>query len=122
MPTKPILAVRDRGNDALAYAHALQEAHFADGLDLNAPATHRSVAARVGIDPPPLDDLDAVDEHDPDIAAEFARARALGIASFPTLLAVTDGAPHPVPLDYAPEAFVANVERALHSPNERVTR
>ena len=33
VPTKAILAVRERGEDVLGYAHALQEAHFADGLD-----------------------------------------------------------------------------------------
>ncbi len=113
VPTRPILAIRERGDDALAYAHALQEAHFGDGLDLNAPDTHRAVAARLDIVAPPLEDLDSIDEHDPEIAAEFARARVLGIRSFPTLLAVIDGTPRPVPLDYAPDALVANVERAL---------
>ena len=93
VPSSAILAVRMRGDDALGYAHALQEAHFGDGLDLNAPGTHRRVAARLGIEPPPLDGLGSVDETEPAVAAEFARARALGIDRFPTLLAPgADGA------------------------------
>ena len=122
VPTKAILAVRERGGDALDYAHALQEAHFAQGLDLNAPATHRRVAARLGIEPPPLDGLADVDEDDPDVAAEFARARALGIARFPTLLAIGaagDVSPRPVPIDYAPKAFVAAIGRALEEEHAR---
>ena len=114
-PSSAILAVRERGDDALGYAHALQEAHFADGLDLNAPDTHRRAAERLGIEPPPLDGLATVDETDPAVAAEFARARALGIDRFPTVLARASGdaAPRPVTVDYAPDAYLTNVERAL---------
>ena len=113
-PTRAILAVRARGDDALGYAHALQEAHFSDGLDLNAPQTHRRVARRLGIEPPPLAGLASIDEREPAVAAEFARARALGIASFPTVLAVVPGGTaRPVSVDYDPETFVARADAAL---------
>ena len=115
-PTRAILAVRERGDDALGYAHALQEAHFRDGLDLNAPDTHRRVARRLDTEPPPLEGLASTDEREPAVAAEFARARALGLRSFPAVLAAgPDGTARAVAVDYDPETFVARADAALAS-------
>jgi putative protein-disulfide isomerase len=65
----------------LDVAHAVTEAHFDQGADLNVPATYRDIFATLGLDleVPPLDDR-------PKIEAAWAEGRATGITSFPTLI------------------------------------
>ena len=99
------------GRQALAYAHALQEAHFEDAMDVNDPATHRTVMERVGLD------MDVPDiSRDPQtgdgpmmeaVEREFATVRALGISSYPTVLVAADKRLSPVPLSYDPDEFLA---------------
>lgn len=71
-------------------AGALQRAFYEDGLSLSSPQTYRVIAEREGLD---ADALVAAFE-DPATAtaaaAERQRARALGVDSYPTLLARTD--------------------------------
>jgi putative protein-disulfide isomerase len=65
----------------LGVAHALTEAHFDQGADLNDPATYRDIFAALALDleVPPLDDRAS-------IVAAWAEGRAMGITSFPTLI------------------------------------
>ena len=117
-PCAAVLHVREAtrkadplGRQALAYAHALQEAHFEDAMDVNDPATHRAVMERVGLDldvPDISRDASIMD----DMEREFAAARALGISSYPTVLVSADKRLSPVPLSYDPDTFL----QALRQP------
>ena len=106
-PCAAVLAVREGGDplgrQALAYAHALQEAHFEEAMDVNDPATHAHVAARVGVEAPTVPDYQGAQDA---VAAEFAAARALGISSYPTVLKMADKRLSMVPLDYDPAKFL----------------
>ncbi|MEU4876458.1 DsbA family protein [Streptomyces sp. NPDC021608] len=72
-------------------ATALQHAFYVDGLSLSDRATYRKVAEQAGLD---ADEVVASFEAADALGAaegDFARARALGVDAFPTLLAA-DGA------------------------------
>ena len=102
---------------ALAFAHAVIEAHFEEGADLNAPGTYAPLLARhaPGVALPDL--------QDPALArAAWAEGRALGIASFPTLILRREGAAEVLPSVYDPEALVRLVRDGLartpgHAPS-----
>lgn len=97
----------------LGFAHAVIEAHFEEGADLNRPGTFATICSRMGLDWP------APDLGDPALAAAaWAEGRALGIRSFPTLVAVEGGRGAVLPSVYDPEALVAAVDAAL--PREAV--
>ena len=117
-PCAAVLHVREHGDplgrQALAYAHALQEAHFENAMDVNDPATHRTVMERVGLD---LEVPDISRDHSTGqgpmmdaVEREFATARALGITSYPTVLVAADKRLSPVPLSYDPDEFVASLD------------
>lgn len=92
---------------ALDFAHAVIEAHFEQGADLNRPATYAPLLAEAGL-PPDLPDLG-----DPALqAAAWAGGRALGIRSFPTLAIRRGGAPRILPSEYDPGHLSMLVERA----------
>lgn len=99
----------------LPFAHAVIEAHFEEGADLNAPETYAPLLARhaPGVALPNL--------HDPALAeAAWAEGRRLGVRSFPTLALRRDGGGgwEPLPPIYAPEALVRRVrEAASHAPH-----
>lgn len=90
------------------FAHAVIEAHFEEGADLNDPATYPPLCARLRLSWP------APDIHDPALAeAAWAEGRAMGISSFPTLVAVGPKGRRALPSTYDPEALVALVDAAL---------
>jgi putative protein-disulfide isomerase len=90
----------------LAFAHAVCEAHFERGADLNRAETYAEVAGVLGLGLRP----------DPgDTARAAARMRAdadHGIASFPTLIVATGTRAIALPSLYDPRAVVAAVGRA----------
>ncbi len=69
---------------------ALQHAFYVDGLSLSDPATYRAVAIAAGLDPDAVADGFASPNSAVAAAQDFARAAALGVHSYPTLL-VLDG-------------------------------
>jgi protein-disulfide isomerase-like protein with CxxC motif len=97
---------RARPEAALAFAHAVTEAHYETGLDPNDPAAYAALLAEhaPGVTLPDL--------HDPALAeAAFAEGRALGIRAFPTFLLDRGGRLETVPTLYDPDALVAEVGR-----------
>ena len=114
-PCAAVLRVRERGDalgrQALAYAHALQEAHFEDAMDVNDPATHRAAMERIGLDME-VPDISRDGPLMDDVEREFATSRALGISSYPTVLVAADKRLSQVPLSYDPDEFLA----ALSTP------
>ena len=109
-PCAVTLRVREAAPEhVVAYAHALQEGHFEDGLDLNEADTHRLAMEKAGIDADPS--VPSLEEAEALVADEFAAVRGLGVTSYPTVLRATDGRLQPVPLSYDVETFMAGLER-----------
>lgn len=106
-PSVAIDAVRRAAPDAaVEFAHAVIEAHFEDGADLNDAATYRPLLERHAAG------LALPDIHDPALAdAAFAEGRALGVASFPTLILEAEGRREVLPTTYDPDALVAALDR-----------
>ncbi len=108
-PTAAIAQVQEAAPDrAIAFAHAVCEAHFAQGADLNRAETYIAIhrAMALNLPPPPLDE-DAL------IAAVWARGRATGIASFPSFLLQSAHRIVPLRLSYDPAALSDAVGRAV---------
>jgi putative protein-disulfide isomerase len=115
-PAVAVDAVRRQAPDkALAFAHALTEAHYAEGMDPNDPDAYAPLLAAhaPGVTLP--------DIHDPALAENaFAEGRRLGITTFPTLLLESDsGRLTPLPMLYAPDRLVAAIKEATGTRNGR---
>jgi len=108
-PSVAIAHVMARAPDrALAFAHAVIEAHFEAGANLGDPAAYPPILAALGLDP------DLPDLADPALAgAAWAEGRRLGIRSFPTLAVLRDGEAHALPSEYDPARLSALVARAV---------
>lgn len=107
-PAVAVEAVRLAAPEAaVAFAHAITEAHYEQGLDLNDTNAYTAIIEQYapGVDLP--------DIHDPALAeSAFAEGRRLGIQAFPTfLLEHDDGSITPLPTLYEPEALLAEIER-----------
>lgn len=91
----------------LALADALLEAHFLHGRDLNRPETYAAVFAQIGLDAsvPPLDDTGRAE-------AAWAEGRALGVASFPTLILETASGREVLPSLYSTDGLLAAFDDA----------
>jgi putative protein-disulfide isomerase len=90
------------------FAHAVIEAHFEAGADLNDPATYPPLCDRLGLSWP------APDLADPALAeAAWAEGRAMGLSSFPTLAVLSPAGGRVLPSTYDPAALVAQVDAAL---------
>ena len=108
-PCAAVDAVRRLAPEAaLSFAHAVIEAHFEEGADLNDPAAYAPLLERhaPGVVLP--------DIHDPALAeAAWAEGRALGVSSFPTFALEVGGRREVLPSVYDPARFVALVEAKL---------
>ena len=113
-PSVAIHAVeREAPDAALPFAHAVLDAHFEEGADLNDPEAYAPLLARhaPGVRLPDLGD--------PALAeAAWAEGRALGIASFPTLVLRRGGSAEALPSAYEPEALVRLVGDRIARPAE----
>jgi len=82
-------ALRQAAPDrAVELAVALQRAFYVDGQSLSDPDTYRTVAQAAGLDADPVVEHFQSPGGQAAAEADFARAAALGVDSFPTLLAV----------------------------------
>lgn len=111
-PSAAILQVRQaRPEKTLAFAHAVQRAHFEQGKDLNEPAIYADLLTQMALDiaielPP--------GQQCPDfLTAEFRATRAMGISTFPTVLVRSDGGLKPLPTTYNPGDFITQVSSHL---------
>ncbi len=108
-PSVAIASVRQHRPDALLdFVLHLTEAHFERGFDLSAAETYETLFGELGIDVPipQLDDLRVAE-------MEWARGRALGLTSFPSLWLQRDGVATPLAVDYDPERLSETVRQAL---------
>jgi putative protein-disulfide isomerase len=112
--TPPIAAITQLASAApeatLRFAHAVTEAHFETGADLNDHATYTRIATGMGLDAPDFDPGDA-----PLAAATMAQGQAFGISSFPTLIMEAEGSHFAMPSLYDPDAVVSWVSRAARA-------
>ena len=74
---------------ALELAGAMQHAFYVDGLSLSAPETYRRIAQATALDAEAVLSRRDTAEARTTAVADFVRARELGVASYPTLLAHT---------------------------------
>lgn len=93
---------------AVAFAHAVIEAHFAQGADLGDAATYPPLLAAAAPEVPAVDIADSASAE-----AAFAEGRALGLASFPTLWLEGAAGPRRLPAEYRPDRLVALVSAAI---------
>jgi putative protein-disulfide isomerase len=93
---------------AVDFAHAVIEAHFADGADLGDPATYPPLLAAAA---PEVADVDIADRASAEAA--FAEGRAIGIAAFPTLLIADAAGLHALPTEYRPDRLETLVAARL---------
>jgi putative protein-disulfide isomerase len=104
-PTAVFAHVKANAPDRLLeVSHAVTEAHFETGADLNDPASYGAVFDALGLDL----DVPRLDEGDV-IARTWAEGRSMGITSFPTLILNGETLP-PI---YDPEALSARVAEGL---------
>lgn len=93
--------IRARPDAALPFAHAVIEAHFERGADLNDPATYAPLLAAHA------PDVALPNLSDPALAeAAWAEGRAMGIRSFPTFAVVRGGRAEVLPSLYDPDALI----------------
>ncbi|MFD4511372.1 DsbA family protein [Streptomyces sp. NPDC058457] len=84
-----VAALRRAAPDrAVELAVALQRAFYVDGLSLSDPATWRKVAEAAGLDADAVIAAFEAPETQAAAEADFRRAAELGVAGFPTLLAL----------------------------------
>lgn len=114
-PAAGILQVRaEYPHRACAFAHAIQEAHFLNGADLNDASLYPEIAQQLGIGdlafdiPAPRDLPDALQQ-------EYTRTRRLNFSGFPSLfLAKRSEADfsdlRPVELTYQGDALLSKLE------------
>lgn len=114
-PSEAIRQVRTaRPDQAIAYAHAVQRAHFNEGQDLNDPNTYRIIGAKLALDLPI--DLPGPQDQIPLLVNEFEATRSLGITAFPTVLVNKGGQLQSLPSIYDPDLFIAQIGQALQAP------
>lgn len=91
-PALALLRLQAQSPDnALDFAHQLQEAHFLDGRDLNDPALYDELITRFALPDIPLADLPDATDTTPDVAAAYREARAREIVTYPTLIVEVEG-------------------------------
>ena len=110
-PTAAMSHVRASAPDGLLpFAHAIIEAHFEHGADLNEAPTYTDAMSKIGIDAPPpdLSNRDVIER-------EWAAGRVLGIQSFPTLAFVRGERAEVMPSAYDPATVTAWVGERVSS-------
>lgn len=91
-------------DNACNFAHAVTEAHYEQGMDLNDPDAYRPLLERYA------PTIQLPDIHDPQHAnVAFREGRAMGITSFPTFLLQTDRGIEALPSVYNPDELVGLV-------------
>jgi putative protein-disulfide isomerase len=109
---RAVAAVRaERPDLALPYLHALQRAFYAEDRDVTEAGELRRLAEAVGYDGgEAFDATFAAPATRAAVAEEFAQTARLGVAGYPTLLALAGGRAHVLSLGCRP---LADVEAAL---------
>ncbi|GAA4375868.1 DsbA family protein [Hymenobacter koreensis] len=99
----------------IAFAHAIQQAHFGEGRDLNAAETYEQLALAFGLDAAEFRrwwDSDSVRQA---TQQEFEVVQRLGVQGFPTLIFAHGQQGYVLARGYQPyETLKAGIEQLLH--------
>ncbi|AYA38659.1 DsbA family protein [Hymenobacter oligotrophus] len=89
-PSRALMAFKqlDPLNREVAFAHDIQQAHFAEGRDLNDPATYEQLAKAYSLDAGEFRRWWESDATREATQHEFQMVRQLGVQGFPTLVLV----------------------------------
>lgn len=108
-PAVAVAAVQQAApHTAVDFAHALTEAHYAEGMDPNDATAYAPLLAKYapGLVLPDLHDETLQD-------AAFAEGRSLGITAFPTFALDHGNRIEQLPSLYSPDALLAEIETRL---------
>ena len=116
-PSRAIVAFRQLTQAparTVAFAHAVQQALFRDGLDLNQAATYALLLAAFGVDAAEFARRWAVPETAQAARQEFAAVARLGVRGFPTAVVRVGGQGYVLARGYQPyEQLRAGLEQLL---------
>lgn len=108
-------ALREQAPDrAIELVHLVQEAFYLHGKNFSDPQTFVELARKAGLDDRRVASLLSSGEASRMAAADFRRARELGVASYPTVLYIQDDRIVPLPATGSTlEEFTAALDAAM---------
>ena len=111
---RAVVVARDTAGDdaALDLSSALSDTLYLDGLAPDDPSVLEQVAGRLGLDGPAFVQRWGSDAAREATRAEMARARALGVQTYPSLLLRTGGGVVPLVAGYASAHEITDVVRS----------
>jgi putative protein-disulfide isomerase len=106
-PSRALLVIRQRFPGVVLPAlHRMQELFYAQGVDITDRDELRRIAASFGIEPETFDALfDSAEVHAA-LAREWEQTARLGVAGYPTLLALAGGRARVVTIGWRPPAWI----------------
>ena len=103
LPARAVTTMREqRPDDALPLFFRLQQAFYADGVDITSPEAYPALLESFEVDAEAFVERMTSDEMKWAAWDDFEQARALGVSGFPALLLRVDGRPAVVTRGYAP--------------------
>ncbi|TGE22180.1 DsbA family protein [Hymenobacter aquaticus] len=104
----------DPYHQTASFAHALQQAYFLRGQDLNDPATYQVLAADFGLNVAEFSRRLALPETAQATRHEFAAVAKIGVQGFPTTILRVGNQGYLLARGFMPyDAFAASIEQAL---------
>ncbi|WP_139925895.1 DsbA family protein [Hymenobacter sp. DG01] len=120
-PSRAIHAFRQlRQEHTAEFAHAVQQAYFRDGADLNNLATYKPLAAAYGLDPTEFRQQLTRPDTIRGTQLEFAAVGKIGVQGFPTLILRIGSQGYVLARGFAPfETLSADITEALRQAGEQ---
>jgi len=120
-PARALVAFRQyKPQDAVRFAHRLQQALYRDGLDLSLDDTYRRLAIEEDLDPEVFVTLLRSDVVGSAVEEEFDYVASLGIGGFPTLLYAEEDQAHLLSQGYASFDDIDTMLRVITKRIERL--
>ncbi|UOQ52980.1 DsbA family protein [Hymenobacter cellulosivorans] len=120
-PSRALTVFRqlDPYNQTASFAHALQQAYFGEGKDLNDPDTYAVLAADFGLNVAEFQRRWALPETAQATRQEFAAVGRIGVQGFPTTILRVGNQGYLLARGFMPyDAFTSSVEQALQQAQE----
>ncbi|PJJ55014.1 DsbA family protein [Hymenobacter chitinivorans] len=115
-PSRALTVFRqlDSYNQTASFAHAVQQAYFGEGKDLNDPDTYAVLAADFGLNVAEFQRRWALPETAQATRQEFAAVAKIGVQGFPTTILRIGNQGYVLARGFMPyDAFASSVEQAL---------
>ncbi|UOQ72192.1 DsbA family protein [Hymenobacter cellulosilyticus] len=120
-PSRALTVFRqlDPYNQTASFAHALQQAYFGEGKDLNDPDTYAVLAADFGLNVAEFQRRWALPETAQATRQEFAAVGRIGVQGFPTTILRVGNQGYLLARGFMPyDAFASSIEQALQQAAE----